>query len=970
MAPWVRNLFLVLASVLVTGMVEAPAVSLNGPDNPRVFPAYQSSGVDYDDNITLIPPDQLRSLALHNAGFWSLPISTAGFPPWAAFIGVQDDPETGRPVGSAVFPRGTQNKYIFTGGIWFGGIVDGDTLVSCSYDVWWSGLMEFWPPDPEQGGVKRSGNFADDEFTAVFTDTVGEPYISWHNPYDDTTHIPLGIKMMQRSYSWRDSLYDNFVIFEFEIENIGDNYIEDGWFGVVLDPDIFGEDGPYSVNGWTDDGSGALDTLLYDGDSSSRVVIPYSFDLDGDPALEGGWDRTSVRGAVSIAALSLPAAEPQYNFNWWIAHTDPMRDFGPRRLGTPDDPFRPYAGGFLGTAHRQEDKYYQMAHPEIDYSQLEMEIHDSADGWVPIDRSIQDIINDTKMLFSMGSFDLAPGDTAVVAIALVASEIIHGEADGYADLFDPQNPQEYLATFDFGEMLTNHRRADSVYRSALTLPVPGPPVGLKAVEHNSREVHLSWHGSQNPILTGYRIYVMDTVYDDLWREIKSQPASDTTCIFAVSNPYHAHRFAVTTVDDRGRESAHSFELAVIPGRPQPPENVSVNLEGTVPVIEWMPPSDTGLLAYMIYRSEWRGPYLLYDSLSGLEYRDYEAESGVRYGYKITAVNDRQLESEASGPVSVIPMAMDRGVLFYDMNYDQSVAIDPYHRRYVDRMIDAVRPLTSMDYYDIEDGHLPFKEMSHYSVIVFDSEKRGGKIHVAAVDSIRNYLAGGGRVLFIIPNASVEDLGTMIPRTRRYSPGNFFNDYLKLDSIVSNAIVLVDDAIEGDLTGCRSLLAGYPELKADTLKIAASPVAIRGQIPMSGILYPGNDAENIYRYQSLYPDSSFHEQVNGIRYLGEDYRFVFFNFPLSVMEWPENLMAFRKALGDLGVDLSCGDINANNYLEIGDIVFLVSYLFRDGAPPDKMSAADVNCDGRIDLADVQKLINVVFLGGNGLSCCPP
>jgi len=88
-----------------------------------------------------------------------------------------------------------------------------------------------------------------------------------------------------------------------------------------------------------------------------------------------------------------------------------------------------------------------------------------------------------------------------------------------------------------------------------------------------------------------------------------------------------------------------------------------------------------------------------------------------------------------------------------------------------------------------------------------------------------------------------------------------------------------------------------------------------------------------------------------------------------MEAPGNIEAFRQGLTDLGIDLTCGDINDNHWLDVGDVVYLLAYLFRGGPPPPDTSRADVNCDGSVDLADTQIIINAIFIRGAELSCCP-
>jgi len=58
-------------------------------------------------------------------------------------------------------------------------------------------------------------------------------------------------------------------------------------------------------------------------------------------------------------------------------------------------------------------------------------------------------------------------------------------------------------------------------------------------------------------------------------------------------------------------------------------------------------------------------------------------------------------------------------------------------------------------------------------------------------------------------------------------------------------------------------------------------------------------------------------------------------------------------------------------DLGDVVFLINYVFKGGDPPDPMAAADVNFDCVVDLGDVVYLINYLYKGGDlpQPSCCP-
>ncbi len=69
----------------------------------------------------------------------------------------------------------------------------------------------------------------------------------------------------------------------------------------------------------------------------------------------------------------------------------------------------------------------------------------------------------------------------------------------------------------------------------------------------------------------------------------------------------------------------------------------------------------------------------------------------------------------------------------------------------------------------------------------------------------------------------------------------------------------------------------------------------------------------------------------------------------------------------------GDINIPNgdgVVDIGDVVFLINFLYKGGNPPVPFIEGDVNCDGVIDLGDIVFLINYLFKNGDVPRCCDP
>jgi len=65
---------------------------------------------------------------------------------------------------------------------------------------------------------------------------------------------------------------------------------------------------------------------------------------------------------------------------------------------------------------------------------------------------------------------------------------------------------------------------------------------------------------------------------------------------------------------------------------------------------------------------------------------------------------------------------------------------------------------------------------------------------------------------------------------------------------------------------------------------------------------------------------------------------------------------------------CGDANGDGKVNVGDAVYVVSYVFRGGPAPTPMDAGDANCDGKVNVGDAVYIITYVFRGGPA-PCCP-
>lgn len=72
--------------------------------------------------------------------------------------------------------------------------------------------------------------------------------------------------------------------------------------------------------------------------------------------------------------------------------------------------------------------------------------------------------------------------------------------------------------------------------------------------------------------------------------------------------------------------------------------------------------------------------------------------------------------------------------------------------------------------------------------------------------------------------------------------------------------------------------------------------------------------------------------------------------------------FLPVLDSILVSSERGDVTGDGEINLGDLVFIINYLYKNGPAPNPMARADVNCDGKTDLGDLVYLINYLYKGG--------
>lgn len=377
---------------------------------------------------------------------------------------------------SCEYPNNSNIEYLFAGALWIGAVSGRDTLVTVGRDGW-LGTAEFHPDVGRAGEIELRSNLrtspdyhpdaiSEQDYICRFTDTLISTAIPQDDPHDNRPHIPLYIAIEQRSYSWSYDYAEDFVIFDYQLSNIGQYPINDMFIGIYVDAVAYHKSN--ESYGYSDDICGFRRTVSTPAEfciDQDTINLAWIADNDGDP---GGneWVYTSPTGVTGTRVIRTPNKELNYSFNWWVSNSNPSLDFGPRKAGTDEDPFRSF-GTHLGTPTGDKNKYYILSHSEFDYDQLFTAVSHTSDGYLPPLPLHQaaDFANgyDTRYLLSFGPFDVEPGDSLPFTIAYVGGDNFHVEPRDWWYHFDPLSPYDFYRQLSFKDIGTNARWASWLF---------------------------------------------------------------------------------------------------------------------------------------------------------------------------------------------------------------------------------------------------------------------------------------------------------------------------------------------------------------------------------------------------------------------------------------------------------------------------------------------------------------------------
>lgn len=426
------------------------------------------------DNAPLAAGQPIYCLALHNVGNIVLPVNNNATLGRDYTASGTSDCFTGESApNSCEFPKGSRTQYLFGGAFWIGAIKGRDTLVSTGQDGWSTQGSEFHPDDID-GMVFRStldptkpefeGAISEQDYIAVYYDTCRGCSGVTADAVRTGGHLPLGLKITQRSFCWSYAYAEDIVLFDYAIENISSQRLRNVYMGVYIDADVHDQNVP-GGDGATDDLCGFLQAIEasyapVQCPALDTVNIAWIADNDGDFSQAPLY--RSVPNVTATRVVRTPSDSLQVGFNWWVGNSTTTLDVGPQSQAK----FRLNVAGGSGTPEGDAHKYWNLSNGEFDYDQAFTAVIPPSDTyWAPLPNPTiaPDIADgyDTRYLLSFGPFGIDPGQTLPLSFAYLGGENLVPNQNILQ--FLPSNPDEFYAALNFEDLGYNATWASWIY---------------------------------------------------------------------------------------------------------------------------------------------------------------------------------------------------------------------------------------------------------------------------------------------------------------------------------------------------------------------------------------------------------------------------------------------------------------------------------------------------------------------------
>lgn len=401
--------------------------------------------------------------ATHDVGRIALGVTNHGVSGKGLIVGSTLDCFTGTAVPGCVYPKGSTIDYLFGSSVWVGAVVGDDTLVSTGNEGWQL-CREMNPNQATPNhmiyrsiyGPDSANAVSEEDYVSVYTDTFTSGVTDLCTDFlDGRAHQPLPIEVTERSFAWSADEVSKVIFVELGIRNIGSTTLNDAYVGLLVDADV----GSVTGQPFIDDLTGLVG---FSQDSNqcgavgNELLVACIGDNDGD--LSTAYPAPGVFG---LSFLYAPVASPNISYHWWQSNASAALDYGPRRR----DLIRDFGTGGTGTPEGDRNKYFLMSSGELDFAQIYTATIEPTDpDWDYPNQTIAAAVsrgNDSRFLFSVGSFTIEPQQELPLVYAWMIGDSVHKDAGNLQNL--PNDPDKYYANLDFSDLERTVRAANRFY---------------------------------------------------------------------------------------------------------------------------------------------------------------------------------------------------------------------------------------------------------------------------------------------------------------------------------------------------------------------------------------------------------------------------------------------------------------------------------------------------------------------------
>lgn len=815
------------------------------------------------------------------------------------------------------YPRGSGIEHLYGGGLWIGARTDtggGQRVVgvTVTYEGWTGPFFEmcgdsacsdsFFVTSIEQpNGANRKGYDDDgdgrvdeDEYDAVDNDGDGltdedygavahsDAYVA----YTDTArtpiinHVPLGIKVWQKSYAWRDGTSgDAILIFDYTIVNVGRKRLDSVYVAYFADADV----GPINLAGYYTRNSSGYDALT----RTAYVMNPI--------------DRPSTPIGFSVLGTSRPLDSLRFTFRWFPGAETPPTDISKY--------------DFMSTGIIYPDEYPQISDTRILLSVGPFDVINPGDSLhyvigIVSGSDISDMLNNSeraKRIYDAGGFimplarvnDVGDGSNIQVSWAPVERSpydtvtsymVYYGTSPGvYTDSVTTSNLSVQIGSLTSGQTYylavaaldnSGHRSALSDEISIVPMLEPHAPQGI-TVTNGEVSIVISWNDNSEIDLQGYNVYRY-TSLDTTLVKVTSSPLPVTSYQDSDVWGDRTYYYKITAVDNDENESDFSSLVyghllpPKVPGRPLiAPGKTFIRLV-------WTRNTEPDFAGYNIYRStDSLGEFSKINTtlIPVADYTDETVEQGVVYYYRIEAQDTTDAVSGVSRHIWARTVPMNQRILVVnysrgDVRHDRAL----YYRELFEDF-----PVSFYDsLFNLADTFAVFR-LGNYSTVIWLQEialATSLKFPIAALE----YILGDGK-LFVM------NLSYPSYQNNSYDWRSLLRSTFAVDSTYVSRTNVFAGAVG---------LNGYPDVIVDSTK-TVTPYW-RG----TRIEYMPNvpDERVIYRYKSHPLDTVLENQPVGIRPSNSDIQAIYCGFPLYYLKFDDGKALVTKVLTEWG-EISLG-----------------------------------------------------------------